>query len=97
MDCAIATKRNDISKEIDQMVDKLGKDNVVGYICCSIYTFIMSAKECNEKEHFDLRNFYCDLIVDYIAEYERLTGESAPIDDVIEDLDWWPSRENQPL
>lgn len=75
---------------IEEMLKRFGKDNVIGYLCCSIYECIQKANDYHELKLEDKRNEYCAKMLHLIDEFEKITGETAPKEDIFKELSWYP-------
>ena len=73
---------------IDDMVNRFGKNNVIGYLCCSIYECIQEANYHYELNQEDKQNECYEKMLYLIDEFERITGETAPREDIFEELSW---------
>lgn len=79
---------------IDEMLKRFGQDAVIGYLSCSIYECIRKANNYHTIGLYEKRNLCCARLLNYIDEFERITGETAPKEDIFSELVWYASREN---
>ena len=76
---------------IDEMIKRFGTEHVIGYLTCCIYKYIKTANEYHAMRLYNNRDVaLCDLVL-CISEYERITGETLPREDIYSELIWFPT------